>query len=318
METDMFRRNFTFHQYPGSCFTAGKPFMIEVPRPGKYKLTVTLKTETPLEKVAICTGSGNLSFIGDIPAGTFKHAAVVHAGNSIPESRNRVCQNRILAVTVTAQTDCLSRLSVSEISCPTIYIAGAADRIGQTAKQLPSHEWKKPSIKWEQILSAYTSQKIAVSDHSRLGLTTESFRKEGYYAAINEYSRPGDFYFFRFDPTGQSIKDWESGGNCRRQLARYIIECRERLTYPVLLTPTVCGNTEKSDNHTNPLWEQYLEACREVGKLTDTPVIELHKLKAPLYDACLMADFIAQEIARTCEEYSEKGYRFLAKCIRTN
>lgn len=311
----MYRRNFLFRQYPGSRFTAGKPFMIEVPRPGKYKVTVTLKTEAPLERVSIRAGSGNLSFMGSIPAGTFKHAAVVNVGNIIPDGWNRVCQNRTIAVTVTADADCLSSLSVSEISCPTIYIAGAAYGIGRPEEQLPSHT-PNSYIRWEQLLAAYTGQRLAVSDHSHSGLTTESFRKEGRYAAINEYSRPGDFYFFQFDPSGQSIEDWSTGGNCRRQLARYIAECRERLAYPVLLTPADSHGRKGTDTYSRQLWEQYLDACREVSKLTGTPVIELHKLNIASCDAYATAELAAREIARICGKYPEKGYRFLAECMQ--
>lgn len=316
MEIDMYRRNFLFHQYPGGCFTANKPFMAEVPRPGKYKITVTLKTDTPLEKVSIYAGSDNLAFRGNLPTGVFKHTTIVNVGSSIPDGCDRVCQDRVIPVTVTAEADCLSSLSVSEISCPTIYIAGSTGEISQSEAPSPSHMSDIARFKWGQMLTAYTDHKIAVSDHSRSGLTTESFRKEGHYAVINEYSRPGDFYFFHFDPTGQSIKDWTSGGNCRRQLARYIIECRERLAYPVLLTPAVGYCREKEDNYTGQLWMQCLEAYREISKLTATPVIELHKLNVTSCDAYAIAGSVAQEIARTCGTYTERGYRFLAKCIR--
>lgn len=311
----MYRRNFPFHQYPGSCFTANKPFMAEVPRPGKYKITVTLKTDTPLEKVSIYAGSDNLAFMGSLPAGIFKHTTIVNVGSSVPDGCDRVCQDRVIPVTVTAEANCLSSLSVSEISCPTIYIAGSTGEISQPEAQSPSHMSDTAHFKWGQMLTAYTDHKIAVSDHSRSGITTESFRKEGHYAAINEYSRPGDFYFFQFDPTSQSLEDWTSGGNCRRQLVRYIIECRERFAYPVLLTPTVRYSKGKDGDNIGQLWEQCLEAYREISKLTATPMIELHKLDVTTCDAYGMAGLVAQEIARTCKSYPERSYRFLAKCM---
>lgn len=307
----MYRRNFLFRQYPGCCFTAGEPFTIEVPRPGKYKVTVTLKTETPLERVSIRTGSGNLAFMGSISAGVSKQTAIVNVGNSIPHDGNRICQDRGITVTVTAKSDCLNGLSVSETSCPTIYIAGST----RSATEPAFGNTAETDIRWEQMLTAYTDHKVAISDHSRLGLTVESFRKEGHYAAINEYSRPGDFCFFQFDPTGQSIEDWKSGGNCRRQLARYIIESRERLVYPVLFTPDAHCNEKNTDDYAGQLLKQCLDAYREVSKITATPVIELHKLSVTSYDAYVMAGLVAQEIARTCKSFPERSYRFLAKCM---
>lgn len=319
----MYHRNFLFQQYPDSCYTAGKPYTVEVPRPGKYKVVVTLKADSALDKVSIYVGAGNLAFSGKVPAGSSKQAAVVHVGNHIPEGQEYVCQDRTVAVTVLAETDCLSGLYISEISCPTIYIACSSS----AASSQDADECSKigivssipapgnPESRWKQMLSALANHKIAVSDYSRPGLTTDTFRKKGLYAAITEYSRPGDFCLFQFDPTGQALADWESDGICRRQLARYIIECRDRFLYPILLTPAACHDSSSSDDFPGQLRRQCLEAYREIGKLTATPVIELHKLHVTPCDANVTAGFVAQEIARICGGFPGRGYRFLAECM---
>lgn len=304
----MYRHNYLFHQYHDNCYPSWKPFTIEIPRPGKYKVIVTLKTELPLQKVSIYTGAGNLAFTGCVPAGVFKQTIVINIGNSIQDDVRRIYQERAIAVTVAAETDCLSGLSVSEIFCPAIYIAGTADGTADTMH-------KNCHSKWQQMLTAHSDHTVAISDYSRPGLTTESFQKKGLYAAINEYSRPGDFYLFQFDPAGQPMRDWAPGGVCRRQLVRYIVECRERLAYPVLLTPTVCHNSGNTDDYTSQLQEHCLDAYREVSKLTATPVIELHELRVTADDAYVAAGLVAKEIARVCGTYPERGYRFLAKCM---
>lgn len=320
MVINMYRRNYLFHQYHDSCYPSGEPFMIELPRPGKYKIIITLKSEVPLNKVMIYTGTGNLAFAGSIPAGIFKQTAVINAGNRVHDDKHNISQDRAIAVTVMAETDCFSGLSVSEISCPAIYIAGSADDTAEA----PRKDIKEPfttalpencNNNWKQMLTAYTDHTVAISDYSRPGITIESFRKKGLFAAINEYSRPGDFCFFQFDPLGQSAEDWQPGGSCRRQLARYIIECRERFVYPVLLTPAACHNGEDMNDFTGQLWKQCMDAYREVSKLTATPVIELHKLRVTAYDAYVTAGLVAKEIARVCGAYPERGYRFLAKCM---
>lgn len=354
MVINMFHRNYQFRQYHDSCYPSGKPFMIEIPHPGKYKVIITLKTEFSLNKVWIYTGAGNLAFTGSIPAGIFKQTAVVNVGNSVHDDERRICQDREITVTVIAEADCFSGLSVSEISCPAIYIAGTADDTAESVHRSaiePSERITRSTAKavtklspeampitpeinnqsenqfsaylpencynsWKQMLTAYTDHTIAISDYSHPGLTTESFQTKGLYAAIKEYSRPGDFYFFQFDPSSQLMEDWTSGGTCRRQLARYIIECRDRFVYPVLLTPAACHNGKDANNLSDQLWEQCLDAYREVGKMTVTPVIELHKLRVTAYDAYITAGLVAKEIARVCGAYSERGYRFLAKCMR--
>ncbi|MCM1539780.1 MAG: hypothetical protein NC121_00810 [Blautia sp.] len=248
-------------------------------------------------------------FTGNIPAGVSKQSIAVNVGNNVSDDERRICQDRTITVTVTADADCLSGLSVREISCPVIYIAGSADTM--SSFHLP----EGCSDTWKQMLTTYIGHKAAISDYSRPGLTTESFRKEGQCAAIYEYSRPGDFCLFQFDPSGQPVEDWASGGICRRQLARYIMECRERFMYPVLLTPVYCHKGRNMDDFTGQLWKQCLEAYREVGKLTATPVIELHKLCVTTHDEYVTAESVAKEIALTCGAHPGRGYRFLAKCM---
>lgn len=299
MVIDMYRRNYLFHQYHDNCYPSGKPLMIELPRPGKYRITVTLKTASPLEQVSIDTGAGNLIFIGNIPAGVFQRTAVVNVGNIISDSPRRIDQNREVMVTVTAPDNCFSGLSVNEISCPVIYIAGSGDT----------------SVTRKLLQATYAGYNVAVADYSRPRLTLESFRKEGLYAAINEYIRPGDFCFFQFDPLGQSVDNWSSGGICRRQLARFILECQDRFVYPVLLTPVASHYNDHTDDCFGQLWEQCLDAYREVGKLTVTPVIELHKLRVTPHDIYVTAESAAKEIARICGAYPQRGYRFLAKSL---
>ncbi len=111
------------------------------------------------------------------------------------------------------------------------------------------------------------------------------------------------------------MEDWAPGGIFRRQLARYIIECRERFVYPVLLTPAIRHDSEDVNDFTDPLWEQCIDAYREVSQLTATPIIELHKLCVSAYDAYVNAGLVAKEIARVCSTYPQHGYRFLAKCM---
>lgn len=322
MVCEMYRRNYMFCQYNNGCYPAGKSLEIELPRPGKYKIVVTLKSEIPLNKVTICTDTGNIAFAGSIPTGIFKQTIVINAGNSVRDDSLCICQDRNIAITVMAESDCFHRLSVSEITCPAIYIAGSADDTSEplrnTAKPFTTCLSENRNINWKQMLTAHTDHSIAISDYSRLGLTIESFRKKGLFAAINEYSRPGDFCFFQFDPLSQAAEDWAPGGFCRRQLARYIIECRERLIYPVLLTPAACHNGEDMDDLTGQLWKQCLDAYREVGQLTATPVIELHKLRVTAHDAYVTAGLVAKEIARVCGAYPERGYQFLSKCMGAN
>ena len=188
------------------------------------------------------------------------------------------------------------------------------------------------------MLSAYLNDKIAVSNHSHSGLTTDSFRKEGHYAVIEQFRKPRDFYFFQFGHNDQKLEELKAKGGYKSNLTRYISECRNKGAYPVLITPIARNTWKGNDGSYNDLLAEYAEVCLEIGKVTEVPVIDLHRLSMEFikekgleaskpyffpndythsndYGAYKMAGFVAKEIVRVCEKYPEPGYRFLAKCV---
>ena len=292
----------------GYGFVSEQSFRVDVPRPGEYKVTVTLQAEQALGKIFIFIGSGNLVFLGNISAGSFSRTMTVNVGDRIPVGQSCICEDRALLITVAAPCSCLSSLSVKEAACPTIYIAGSTE---VTKEEQGDARPPQTTGGWQRMFTAYTNEKIAVSDHSRPGLTPDSFRREGHYAAMGQYSRSGDFYFLQF-AYGEAENDY-----CR-QLIRYIIECRERLIYPVLFTPPVYGKIsmgEASSVREKGADNACVWACREVGRRTETPVIELHRLIWKDCDAYTAAGIVAREIARSCKSHPVRGYRFLADCL---
>ena len=88
----------------------------------------------------------------------------------------------------------------------------------------------------------------------------------------------------------------------------------------------------------NALLAEYADACLEIGRIAEVPVLDLHKLSMEFvtkngveaskpyffpndythsndYGAYKMAGYVAAEILRVCAKYPEPGYRFLAKCV---
>lgn len=100
-------------------------------------------------------------------------------------------------IAVLADRPRISALTVEEVNGPTVYMAGDS-----TVTDQPGDYPYYPGTcycGWGQMLPAYFDTRVAVSNHSHSGLTTDSFRKEGHYAVISQYSKPGDYVFSSSD-----------------------------------------------------------------------------------------------------------------------
>lgn len=311
-------------------------FKVDIPRQGNYKVVITIQAEEPMKDVLIFTGRRRLGFRGDIPAGRFVHTMMVNVCDIVPRGQTRVFTDKTLDITVVADKPRITELSVMETACPTIYIAGDSTVTDQSADYpyAPGTSYSG----WGQMISAYFNDKIAVSNHAHSGLTTDSFRKEGHYAVIDQYSKPRDFYFFQFGHNDQKLEELKARGGYQSNLIRYIGECRDKGAYPVIVTPIARNTWKGNDGTYNDLLSEYAEICNELGEMMDVPVLDLHKLSMEFildkgleaakayfypndythsndYGAYLMAGFVAGEITRVCAKHPEPGYRFLAKCV---
>lgn len=312
-------------------------FKVDVPRQGNYRVTVTIRTEEPLQNVLIFTGRRRLGFMGDIPGDTeFTHTMAVNVCDIVPRGKTRLYSDKTVDITVVARRPRISSLQVVEAACPTIYIAGDSTVTDQSADYpyAPGSSY----CGWGQMLTAYLDENAAVSNHAHSGLTTDSFRKEGHYAIIEQYSKPRDFIFFQFGHNDQKLDELKAREGYRANLLRYISECRDKGAYPVLVTPLARNSWRGNDGAYNDLLEEYGASCLEVGGKTGVPVLDLHArsmefiLKKGLegskpyfypndfthsndYGAYYMAGLIAQEILRVCADHQNPAYRFLAKCV---
>lgn len=302
----MFRRNLSLESDTDrerAMDGAYKSCVLEVPRPGNYRVAVTIRAEdsAPLGGVMISAGRAGAIFQGEIPGETLERTVVVNMGDWISRELGRVCEDRSLTVAVAAGKAFVGRISVREISCPTVYIA-------ETAEACAAPEGMQGEDVFQsglgRILSACAGDRFSVSDHFQPGLTPEAFRREGHYAAISQYSRPGDLHFFRFGCMEEDMEEREAGERYRRQIVRYILEARERLVYPVLFVPSFGPGGAKRA-------ALCARICREAGQVTGVPVIEPEDMPQGGRDARSMA----QEIVKACSKYPGSGYRFLARCL---
>lgn len=318
------------HRYIPLCFKA------DVPCQGNYRVTVTIRSKEPMKDVLIFTGRRRLSYRGDIPAGAFSHTMAVNVCDIIPRGQTEVSADKTLDITVVADRPRISEISVEEITCPAVYIAGDSTVTDQSADYpyAPGTSYSG----WGQMISAYFNDRVAVSNHAHSGLTTESFRKEGHYDILDRYRKPGDFVLFQFAHNDQKLDHLKAKEGYHDNLIGYISECRDKGAYPVLVTPIARNTWKGNDGSYNDLLAEYAEVCKEIGAKEKVPVLDLHRLSMDFvlqhglegskpyffpndythsndYGAYRMAGFVAGEILRICAGHEESAYRFLAECV---
>ncbi len=319
---------------PGEHRRIPLSFKLDVPGQGNYRVTLTLRTGEPMENVLIFTGRRRLAFLGDIPAGTFTYAMTVNVCDIVPRGQTAVYEDKTLDITVVADKPRFTALSVEEVSCPTVYIAGDSTVTDQSAAYpyTPGTSYSG----WGQMFTAYSDAGVAVSNHSHSGLTTESFRGEGHYGVVQRYGRAGDFCFFQFGHNDQKLAELKAEGGYRDNLIRYVDECREAGIFPLLVTPIARNTWKGNDGAYNDLLEEYARVCEELGETLKVPVVDLHRRSMDFvvehgleaskayffpndythsndYGAYVMAGFVAEEVKRVCGERPEEEYRFLAE-----
>lgn len=340
-------------------------FKLDVPCQGNYKVTVEIRSKRPMRDVLIFTGRRHLGYRGDVPGegssnesgpegglhaqgteygredGTdigkgFSCTMMANVCDIVPRGHTEVYEDRTLDITVVADRPVISAIAVEEAECPTVFIAGDSTVTDQSADYpyAPGSSYSG----WGQMISAYLEGNIAVSNHAHSGLTTQSFREEGHYGIVERYIRPGDYYFCQFGHNDQKLESLKAEEGYRRNLVRYIRECRERGAFPVLVTPLARNTWKGSDGSYNDLLEEYAAVCVSIGHQEDVPVLDLHKRSMDFiremgleaskayffpgdythsndYGGYFVAGLVAQEIREVCGERKEAKYRFLADCV---
>ncbi len=302
-------------------------FKLDVPHQGNYRVTVSGKGDA-----LIFTGRRRLGYKGRLS----QYSMTVNVCDIVPRGHTEAYTDKTIDITIVSGKPRLSAITVEEADCPTIYIAGDSTVTDQSADYpyAPGTSYSG----WGQMISAYLNESVAVSNHAHSGLTTDSFRREGHYAIVEQYCKPGDFIFYQFAHNDQKLDELKAQGGYRANLERYIRECREMGAYPVLVTPIARNTWKGNDGAYNDLLEEYAGVCLQVGAAMGVPVLDLHKRSMDFitargleaskayffpndythsndYGAYLMAGFVAGEIMRVCADFPEKAYHFLAGCV---
>ena len=308
-------------------------FRASVGHQGNYR--VEIEAENDGSEAQIFLERRRLYYLGKFH-GVKKFVFTVNVCDIIPEWKERIYTDTDLDIAWIGDGILVHSIEIKEAKCPTIYIAGDS-----TVTDQPADYPYSPGCSysgWGQMLPVYLTNKIAVSNHSHSGLTTETFRKEGHYSIIAQNIKPGDYFFIQFGHNDQKVAELKEDKGYRENLKRYISEIRSQRAYPVIVT-SLARNTWRNNGKDYQDWlEDYANECIRLGAELNVPVLDLHKLSMELfkengmdgskiwffpgdlthtndYGAYLMAGFIAKEIKRVCGPSKENCYKALADLV---
>ena len=269
-------------------------FKMKVPSHGNYHLSLIVSADSyGCEKLTIFTGRRRLAVHDMIVLPNTKTTIelIVNVCDIIPRGKETVYEDTTLDITVFGSHVSISCLKVEAVDVPTIFIAGDSTVTDQSG----TYPYDPGCCfgGWGQMISAYLTSNVAVSNHAHSGLTTESFRSEGHYGIVSQNIKPGDFYLMQFGHNDQKLPELSAGVGYRNNLIRYIHEMRNRGVQPVIVTP-IARNTWKADGTYNDLLAEYAAECFCIGKEYQVPVIDLHKFSM---------DFVKKEGLESAKRY---------------
>lgn len=307
-------------------------FKADVNRLGNYEVNVKLFAKG---EVIVFAGPRRLVYKNSLEETQEIQATfVLNVCDIIPRGKTCLWEHRCVDIAILGENVHLQELRLKQVNCPTLYIAGDSTVTDQSAEYpyAPGTSYAG----WGQMLSAYLSSGIAVSNHAHSGLTVESFRSEGHYAIIQSNIKPGDYLMMQFGHNDQKLMHLKAREGYQQGIIEYIEETRARGAHPIIVTPLARNSWKANDGTYNDLLEEYALVCFEIGRMYKVPVVDLHGMSKGFildkgledskpyffpkdfthsndYGAYLMAGFIAEALKSMLER---SGMEVYARLVR--
>lgn len=252
-------------------------FRMEVEKQGNYHVNITVENDG--SEAILFMERRRLYYYGFFE-GKKTISASVNVCDVIPRGKEEVYEDKYLDISWLGTGLKVVKIEVTSVECPTIYIAGDS-----TVTDQPADYPYSPGTSysgWGQMLSGFLNDKVAVSNHSHSGLTTETFRNEGHYAIVEKYIKPGDYLFIQFGHNDQKLAHLKEDTGYRANLLRYIDECSNKGVHPVIVTSLARNTWINNGEAYNDLLKAYANECIRLGEELNIPVIDLHQYSMDL------------------------------------
>ena len=145
---------------------------------------------------------------------------------------------------------------------------------------------REPYNSWGQMLTRFFKPGLAVANHAESGESLRSSLGARRLDKVLSLMKPGDYLFIQFGHNDEKEKGEGVGAftTYKASLKRYVEEARQRGATVVLLTPmqrrTFDAAGKITDSHGD-----HDDAVRQVAKELSVPLIDLHAMSTPFYEA---------------------------------
>jgi lysophospholipase L1-like esterase len=145
---------------------------------------------------------------------------------------------------------------------------------------------REPYNSWGQMLPRFFRAGLAVANHAESGESLRSSLGARRLDKVLSLIRPGDYLFVQFGHNDEKERGEGVGAftTYKASLKRYVEEARKRGATVVLLTPMQRRTFDAAGKITNSHGD-YPEAVRQVAKELSVPLIDLHAMSTPFYEA---------------------------------
>jgi lysophospholipase L1-like esterase len=159
----------------------------------------------------------------------------------------------------------------------TVYLLGDS-----TVTDQPHEPWGS----WGQMLPRFFKPGVAVANHAESGESLKSALAAHRLDKVLSTMKPGDYLFMQFGHNDEKERGPGVGAftTYKADLRQFVTETRRRGGQPVLVTPMHRRRFDDGgkvvDTHGD-----YPDAVRQVAKEENVPLIDLHAMSRPLYEA---------------------------------
>jgi lysophospholipase L1-like esterase len=211
-----------------------------------------------------------------------------------------------LTLEFNGQRPCVCALEIEPIdNVPTVYVLGDS-----TVCDQPEEPWNS----WGQMLPRFFKPAVAVANHSESGESLKGSLGAHRLDKVLSTMKPGDYLFIQFGHNDMKERGPGVGAftTYKTDLKRFVAETRKHGGLPVLVTSMNRKNLDAEGKVVNTLGD-YPEAVRQVAAEENVPLIDLHAMSKPLYEAWGPANIGKAFVDFT--HHNSYGSYELAQCV---
>ena len=162
-------------------------------------------------------------------------------------------------------------------AAPTLFLLGDS-----TVTDQP----REPYNSWGQMLTRFLRPGLAVANHAQSGESLRSSLGAKRLDKVLSVMRPGDYLFIQFGHNDEKEKGEGVGAftTYKASLKRYVEAARGKGATVVLVTP-MHRRTFDSAGRITDSHGDYDDAVRQAAKEENVPLIDLHAMSKPFYEA---------------------------------